>query len=364
MQEDERTQRIRLVEDLRVGLNESDPGAVLQAPSDVAVDRDGRMYVVDQSQRALKLYDADGSYVRTLGRRGEGPGDFQRPGAVAVFGEYVAATDETLHHLNIWDQDGVLVGAPPFESALEVVHLDGTPGGFLIGAARARSEYRLYRFDRQAKVVGQFPSLRRRTAGPRIEVEEKKYVYGPLIGVGQPWFATGPAGEVYVAAGDEYQVLAFTPSGDAKWALRVSWPRPPLSQVDIDFAVGALQQRSDISATANGWERVTQSKLEAVAWPERQPALSRGNRYGGHAIKTDGRGRVYVFPYTPLPWLLDGRERPVDVYSPDGERLLAGLIESRSWVAAYGDFIYGIDGGQESREPHLIRYRLVLPGEE
>ena len=93
-------------------------------------------------------------------------------------------------------------------------------------------------------------------------------------------------------------------------------------------------------------------------------------------ILTDGRGRLYVFP-TPD----EGSEvEPMDVYSPLGDLLLAGVwppdvdrlaVRGTRWLTASGDYVYGIKcdpEGVDSRRGNtpffVVRYRLALTPEK
>lgn len=67
----------RLVEDLRIGdvLGEG-PGALGNVVS-LAVDGHGAFYVADRTARQVLVFDAEGTFVRSLGRAGDGPGEFR-----------------------------------------------------------------------------------------------------------------------------------------------------------------------------------------------------------------------------------------------------------------------------------------------
>ena len=50
----------------------------------LAVDNDRNVYVFDAQAHHVRVFDDEGVYVGTLGRRGEGPGELGRAGAIAV----------------------------------------------------------------------------------------------------------------------------------------------------------------------------------------------------------------------------------------------------------------------------------------
>lgn len=50
----------------------------------LAVDDDRKVYVLDFQAQHVRVYDATGTHVETLGRPGEGPGEFQRANGLAL----------------------------------------------------------------------------------------------------------------------------------------------------------------------------------------------------------------------------------------------------------------------------------------
>ena len=50
----------------------------------LAVDGDRNVYVFDTQALQVRVFDADGRYITTLGREGEGPGEFSRAETIAV----------------------------------------------------------------------------------------------------------------------------------------------------------------------------------------------------------------------------------------------------------------------------------------
>ena len=69
------TAEVRLVEELRLGRIEGSGPDVFADIHDLAVDPEGRIYVVDVGWKEVRLFDRDGRFVRRLGAEGGGPGE-------------------------------------------------------------------------------------------------------------------------------------------------------------------------------------------------------------------------------------------------------------------------------------------------
>lgn len=79
----------RIVEDLRIGRADGDGPDVFSVVFAFDVDADGNIYAFDLMSRELRVFDADGRFVRSFGRRGGGPGEFE-----AVIGLRVGSAND------------------------------------------------------------------------------------------------------------------------------------------------------------------------------------------------------------------------------------------------------------------------------
>jgi DNA-binding beta-propeller fold protein YncE len=81
-------------------------------PTNVAVDQDGNLYVSDTMNNRVEIFDADGKFIRTFGKNGDGPGDFQRPKGIAVDVDgHIWVADAMLCQLKVFTADGQLLMA-------------------------------------------------------------------------------------------------------------------------------------------------------------------------------------------------------------------------------------------------------------
>lgn len=53
-------------------------------PTGLAVDADGNLYVCDTLNNRIEVFDADGKFISTYGKNGDGPGYFARPKGITV----------------------------------------------------------------------------------------------------------------------------------------------------------------------------------------------------------------------------------------------------------------------------------------
>ncbi len=79
-------------------------------PSNVAVDKDGNVFVTDTFNDRVEVFDADGNFINTFGKNGDGPGYFERPKGVAIDGDgHVWVVDGAQDRVQVFDQDGRLL---------------------------------------------------------------------------------------------------------------------------------------------------------------------------------------------------------------------------------------------------------------
>jgi DNA-binding beta-propeller fold protein YncE len=81
------------------------------APSNVAVDKDGNVYVTDTLNDRVEIFDADGNFLSTFGKNGDGPADFARPKGIAVDCDgHIWVADEMLDRVTVFDREGQPLG--------------------------------------------------------------------------------------------------------------------------------------------------------------------------------------------------------------------------------------------------------------
>lgn len=79
--------------------------ALLEAPVDIACDRKGNVYISDYKANNIKKLDSSGKFIKVIGRKGQGPGEFNMP-------FWLTATDDRLF---VWDMMNIRLCALSLE---------------------------------------------------------------------------------------------------------------------------------------------------------------------------------------------------------------------------------------------------------
>lgn len=82
----------------------------LSLPSDVAIAPDGRIYIVDGGNHRIVVYKANGDFIKELGSKGAGVGQFYKPLGMTVDKKgrvYVADTGN--HRIQVFDHRGSFI---------------------------------------------------------------------------------------------------------------------------------------------------------------------------------------------------------------------------------------------------------------
>jgi len=114
--------RWSLVPDLRL---ESDPAGayVFTDVMDIAESPGGDVYVADAMERAVRVFDRAATFLRNLGRKGQGPGEFMMLERLGWIGDTLWVYDPALRRISRFSASGAFIGSISLQAQLE----DRTP---------------------------------------------------------------------------------------------------------------------------------------------------------------------------------------------------------------------------------------------
>jgi len=319
---------------------------------------DGRIVVADESSHALKVFDPLGRFVRKIGQRGEGPGDFESPFLVGRIGsDTLLVIDPPLRRVSFIDADDGFLGSWPIPGGL-LPFL--TPLGNLEDGTVIVRQREMFRFPTvqgnyvlqdtlgafslppggtESEELGRFPGpelfLRVSPSGNR----------GGLKAFGhQTRFAVGPD-QVYVGPLNRSEIEVYRAAGSLARIFRITDPGVTVAPEDLDRARAEL-----IDRYGPGRASELESLFRDMPIPEHFPVFGE--------MKVDSDGHLWVQEY-PMP-----RSDDViwTVLTEEG-RVLAQVVLPRALeILDIGrDFILGVLRN-ELAEEQVVRFGLNSEG--
>jgi hypothetical protein len=365
----------RLVPEVSIGVLEGDSTEMFGSIRSLAVDSAGRIYVMDGQVPALRVYGPDGAYLRTLGREGEGPGEYAGPdGGLAVLSDgRVVLRDPANARFTVYGPEGEHRASWPWR------------GGFNTGRKLYRTRddavWSLVLMDPSASVFDWVMGVAEihPDGSPGDTLREPDIRYDPPTISGEreggasirsvPFapeveWTMSPEGYLVGGSGDRAAVTLFKPEGP----LRIEWEadRVPVKPGEASGARDAAvrQMRSQFP----GWS------WNGPPIPEVKPAFS--------SLEVDEEGRIWV----GLPAPTREEENPVHdpadpdseptvwaptstrfrVFEPDGRHL--GVVEGPPEISRYPTPVFGAEHvwvvvRDELDVPRVVRFRIVPPRE-
>lgn len=302
-----------LEEDLRLGSVDGDSATAWTRIASLAADSRDFIYVLDAGVGRIQVFDADGSYRRTIGRRGDGPGEFRLPRAVQISqGDSLFVVDQGAVRYSVFGPDGEFVRSYPrwttgyVSSATGRIQSDGAYVDWDITFPEGRMGPRAAIFPMSIELDSHLET----DTFPPIEHEWKMLPKDRMPEVtfsGTVVSAAGSDGTFWFAHSDQYRVYRRTLRGDTTAVLRAAATAATLTDADRDFVRDRFGRRPDLLA----------DYLSVL--PDTRPII--------FGILPDGDGHVFVFldAQGPKPRSL------IDVYEEGGTYL--GRMEAPFSIA-------------------------------
>ena len=338
-----------LAEDLRIGSMDEEGPALFGQVAAVEADSLGRVWVLERNAKELRVFDAEGRHVRTLGREGAGPGEFGDPIGLA------------------WAPDGHLWVADPGNARFTVFD---TAGRYVTSHPRRVAGYSMPwsgGFDREGRLYevspvgggGDFRSAVLRFDAamqpadtlllPRVESQqfELRSPGGGMMVVGVPFtpgvaVAVDPRGFVWTGVTDRWRLHQQTLRGDSVRIVEREAAPVPVTAGDREAALQELK-----------WFTDQGGRVDLGRIPAHKPAFS--------DLVAAPDGHLWVRPSVP-----EGYEGAAfDLFDPEGRYLgrvpfPAGLNRFPPPVVR-GDALYGVR--RDSLDvPYVVRVRIRRGG--
>jgi len=356
--------RWSVVEELRIG-SLDEPMLMLTTVSSLAVDDDGTMYIAQPENGTIRVFNSVGTLINFIGRRGQGPGEFDRVYTIGLLADTLYAIDLGLRRISYFSLEGELLRStqvspppisPPFLPSMPFAVFPG--GSMAVGTAFPASisaddlrRVPQLRIDRTGQILDTVTWISYERTGRRAMYE------GRPLGVGSPLsddaFALfSPDGSQIatvdrtVAAGSgtaSFGITMANGSGDTIYARRYEYTPIPIDGAVIDSTVA---ERARILVGAFDEPRAAAGFVRGTMFlPVYYPPVS--------TISFSASGNLWV-RREGIP----GRSQSWTVLDQTGEPIAeARLPENLDAPVIRGDAIWGVQP-DEFGVPYVVRYRI------
>lgn len=221
--------RIDFAEELSLGEERGGEEYMFSRISGIAADDDGRIYVLDYAEAHIKIFDREGNHLKTIGNRGQGPGEMASPFSLSLGrnGE-IAIQDLNNRQILFFSREGDhLRDLSIAEWIMVGIRLDSKHNIVaLVSTLRPQEQIlELIKFD---------PELRPRQTICEISVQRGRSGYDPF-GPDLYWTLTSDD-HVVCGHSKEYELQVYNPQG--KLVRKILKDHRPLriAKIEIDKA--------------------------------------------------------------------------------------------------------------------------------
>jgi hypothetical protein len=321
-----------LVTELSLGGPEAEGDGILVRPIECQLDSQGNIYIMDWREVAIKAFNPDGNYLRTVSKKGQGPGEFDIPAYFRIVNDHIYLLDSRQRKFSLLTLKGEYLKGfkiEGFPSALDVA-----PDGNVYYSQMLNPEVELG--ESMQKIKTSFALLKTGAKGGernklgefRGRVQRKRMTKSSSGQVGMvsytsreayttSWFV-GPQGKVYLGYNRDYNLEVR----DEKWNTLLKFGRDFTPQFHPNYS----SERGH---------------------PEFYPAFSDWRKF------FDDKGNLWLEQYP----IQDGEDHAFDVFSSDGI-YMRKVIVPEVLSAVNGDTAYGFTRDEEGYVT-FNRYKMV-----
>jgi len=336
-------------EELSIGGEECE---MLARPMLYIADNEGRIFISDYQDQAIKVFDSNGEFIQNIGRQGEGPGEFSNVGRMTFLPDgRLMVTDWGSNRISFFDPEGAyLTGyhwterlgrvccATDLDCVMEVYTFEESKDP-LVGR-----KLFVKKFDFKGNEILTFGEFQ--TEEMKVHTESSSSGATMMMGISLPhsphtiFAADQESQRLYHCVNDEYMIEVFDKDGNV--FRRIDRPYEPLPFTDED----AKEFRSRYEERGSeGLKKMVQGmSLPSVKTITPQ-------------MRVDDSGNLWVETY-------EQREEEdkvliaYDIFNPDG------YYEAKVWVDVKPEIfmngkMYCFHTDEETGYRFVKRYRVV-----
>jgi len=315
-----------LEEDLSIG-REDDDNYLFFRIGDIKVDGDGNIYVFESGNKRVQKFDRDGNYLCTIGREGQGPGEYQWPIELLLDDKTGIIGVMDMRKLIVFDKDGNYLDKDiSFESFFYTLIFDSS--GILWGI-----NYELGGDDEAT--ADEFKVLIKLNNKGQIAEKLARFPY-------DSYRERMGEGVLSIMTGEEYD-LSFSLLGKRNIVYGYS-KEYELNIIDLE---GNLQTKIRKDEPYKKFTAEERGKYKRAKLPEYKPFF--------YFLFTDSEDRIYAKKNNARR--TENVEKELDIFSKDGYYLYKTICPLTPFVIKDGFFYTRVEN-EDTGEVFVKRFKI------
>ncbi len=323
--------KLELEEDLSIG-REGDDNYMFYRLRDIEVDSQGNIYVVDMSNYRIQKFDKNGKYLQTVGRQGQGPGEFEQPTRIRIndLTGKIYVRDRAVG-IDIFNKRGEYIKGIHLKNVIYDIRPLGDENILVIISKASDSEltytHSLSKINSEGKIMkvyAEYPYTRYARKMEGGAILSRRTGYELSIHLSKPDVRTFVYGY-----SKEYELNVVSSEGQLLYKIKKDEPSPKFTSEE-------------------------KRRFKKIPLPEFKPYF--------FVILNDSKGRIYVQrnkaeevirgigPY-------DTSQKEVDVFSKDGFFLFKTTLPANTRIIKNG-FLYTYVMDEEEGTEYVKRFRI------
>jgi hypothetical protein len=194
---------------------------------DIAVDEEGNIYILDFKEANVKVFDENGMYLRTMGKKGQGPGEIGMPFYVSItHDDEVLVEDLMNRRLTFYSLEGE--HTKTISTAKQsIVQTQADSQGNIVGVVMDMK-------NRAFEVTKFSPAMESLCTYGSEPLSQNPQKYDPFKA--SPSWTMNSEDYVYFGVCTEYAVSMFGPNGTLRKKITKEWDPIRITQKELEDA--------------------------------------------------------------------------------------------------------------------------------
>ncbi len=270
--------------------------AFFSQPTDLALDDKGRVYVSDGKANDIKVFDAAGSFVKTIGRSGQGPGEFTFLWESEFSRGRLFVRELISKRATIFDAEGKFIKSVPEEGPFRWRSMAALPDGRILVQKELinfndKSAPQEFVLDLHSADIAFIKTIYRH------EIRRNKFIRDPVAAnVPIPFaanvhWAVLPDGKIAIGYSESYEIEIHDPDKGKVASIKHAYEPVEVSAADkkdhFDRMTINTTLVGDDGSRASGIKKGAPDYIiKNTEFPKFKPAFNN--------IRADAQGRIWV----------------------------------------------------------------------